>query len=79
MLVAIFWQQLSIQIVVADSVADSKTKVRTGKQQLVAGCRFEKVVIINFRVQIVTIYAPGSETKQALALFKKMIVAMFWK
>ena len=59
MLVAIFWQQLSIQIVVADSVADSKTKVQTGNQQLAA----EKVVIINFRVQIVTIYAPGSETK----------------
>ena len=71
MTVSMFWQQLPIQIVVADSVADSKTKVRTGKQQLVVGCRFEKAVIINFRVQIVTIYAPGSETNQALALFQK--------
>ena len=30
MLVAIYWQQLPIQIVVADSVADSKTTVRIG-------------------------------------------------
>ena len=34
MLVAIFWQHLPIQIVVADSVGDSKAKVRTS-----ASCR----------------------------------------
>ena len=70
MLVAIFWQHLPIQIVVAASVGDSKAKVRTGNR-LVAGCRFKKAVFINFRVHIVTIYAPGSETNQGLALFQK--------
>ena len=46
MIVAMFWKQLPIQIAVADSVADSKIQVRIGNRQLVAGCRFEKNVII---------------------------------
>ena len=75
MLVDIFWQQLPIQIVVADPVADTKTKVRISNRQLVA---VSKPVIIVSRVHIV-IYALGTKTNQALAFFSKMIVAMFWK
>ena len=65
MLAAIFWKQLPIQIVVADSVADSKTQVWIGSQLPI-----RKSVIIVSRVQIV-IYAPGTKTNQALALFQK--------
>ena len=44
MLVAIFWQRLPIQIVVADSVADSKTKVRIGNR--LADSKKKNVIIV---------------------------------
>ena len=69
MLAAIFKQRLPIQIVVTDSVANSKTKVRISNRQLVACCRFKKTVIIVSRMQFV-IYAPGTKTNQAVAWFQ---------
>ena len=61
MLAAMFLKQLPIQIV----VADSKTQVWIGSRLPI-----RKSVIIVSRVQIV-IYAPGTKTNQALALFQK--------
>ena len=71
MAAAIFWQRFPIKIVVADSVADSITKIRIDNRQL-ASCRLpiRKTAIIDTRVQIV-IYAPGTKTNQVLALFQK--------
>ena len=68
-MIVMFRKQLPIQIVVADSVADSKIQVRIGNRQLVSVADSKSVIIVS-RVQIF-IYAPGSETNQALALFQK--------
>ena len=46
MLVAILWQRLPIQIVFADSVADSKTQVRIGNRQLHVVADSKRTVII---------------------------------
>ena len=67
MLVAIFWQQLPIQIVVSDSVADSIPKSKPAYSNLLPDADSKRQLLLI----LVTICAPGSETNQALALFKK--------
>ena len=42
----LLYPQITIRIPVADSVADSKTQVRISNRQLVAGCRFEKHLLL---------------------------------
>ena len=47
--VAIFWQQLPIQIVVADSVAGSKTKVQARNYLPVADSKRQLLLILGCR------------------------------
>ena len=62
MLVAIFYQQLPIQIVVADPVADSKYRFELATGQLVASCRFEKKLLL-----------PSFVSRMLVAIFKQRL------